>query len=1694
MTTHRQGLSFYLRYPFLLLVFLISLPYGVLSQCPGTGCTYTITGPDSGTYTVNVGEKICFDPSADFTGTLNLFGGELVNCATNSQVFTISTNSSNDNSVVNNYGIIDFSSNTIFTDSLIVNNFLTLNVNGDLDIRSGAIYHNYAGSFINGDLTTQNILINNGSLTIATSLSDNSNGYLTNSGDITTNNWTINGEWINQGTIDVNFSFVQSSGSIGTIAGGCMSANNWTNRGTITGTTCGDINIASSSEQTTSGSVLGDIAIIDATPPGAAPFIDTQNGTVGPNIVWISCNSCPSDEICNNSIDDNGDGRIDEPFPGGVQSDMQLWLKAETGTNTTIDGNDITSWADQSINGYSAKADSNSTDDPIYSVNELNYNPGIVFDGTYTDDFSDGLHLGSDYIYSTNDGVHIFAVVNTAAGGLQYDKVYDFGGVVSDGYSLGWSNNTTRSTTPSAFGGNTSFLNHFTGPAPSLIEFEVKFNNNQTVYKDGAIVTSTPITLSQLTATEIAESDHYGTAANGDHTVGPVSIGRKSASQYLDQNRVFMGAISEVLVYNDTLTQIEKERIQSYLALKYGLTMPHDYTASSGTTIKDITDGFANDIFGIGRDDCSGLNQKQSKSIEQEGVVTLSLGAIAPTNQNNANIFSSDENFLIVGNDGQTVDTWSPVGGPSSDSRINRTWKIDNTNISQNITFTIDMDDPENDIAALTPGAIGGYKIMFDLDGNFSNGGSLTAALNNTTGSLYEITLAPGSWQYFTIVHEPGVPVDEICNNLIDDNDDGRIDEPFPGGVQQDMQLWLKAETGTNTTTNGSDVTSWADQSINGYSADASVNATDYPLYSNNSINFNPGIEFDGDYTDDFSDGLNLGADYIFSDKEGMHVYIVCNPTADNEGYNYVFDFGKSIDRGYGMTFSDAFLGSYSPSSQRHLGHGFGDEACFLEMEIEFGSYRREYRNGIVFSTDPSPLTSLTASNINEAPDYQTGLNNINGPVSIGRKSASESITNDGGRIFNGVISEVLVYNDTLSQIEKERIQSYLALKYGMTLNHNYLSSSGTLIKDVGDGYANNITVIGRDDCSGLNQKQSKSADSDGIISISRSFHAATNAANANNFTNDESFLTIGNNGAAVNTNWNNVVDTFAIIDRIWKIDDINYAQTVDVKVNVDNPNFDLPPMPANANGNYYLLTDDDGDFTNGGIFRYPLDTFDGMSSYSRITAISGQNFFTIAVAISTVDEICNNLIDDNGDGRIDEVFPGGVQQDMQLWLKAEIGTNTTVDGSDVTSWADQSINGYSANADANSTDDPTFRRSAINFNPGIDFDGLYNDGFSDGLHLGSDYIYGEKDGLHVFVVCDPDLVAGTDKYVFDFGLQSNGGYGMIYSDNDYGMYTNNLYGGTNTELFHSEGPEPALVEMKVDFDDAQEFYRNGELLSSVPVTISDLDASKVLEAPAYGPLGTTSGPVSIGRKSASAFLDQDGGRLFNGRISEVIVFTDTLSSLEKQKVNSYLAVKYGLTMTQNYISSTGSIKKDVSDGYANDIAGIGRDDCSGLHQKQSKSMELEAIITIGQGTIASTNELNGNSIPADGTYLMWGNDGAPANANWVTANVSIPGVDLASIDRTWKFSEHFDITNALFQVEVDDPNFDLPAMPPTADGIYYLLRDDDGDFTNGGTTYEPMSLFAGDIWEVNIADPTNEYFTIAVGTVCLAQAPSLSK
>lgn len=72
---------------------------------------------------------------------------------------------------------------------------------------------------------------------------------------------------------------------------------------------------------------------------------------------------------------------------------------------------------------------------------------------------------------------------------------------------------------------------------------------------------------------------------------------------------------------------------------------------------------------------------------------------------------------------------------------------------------------------------------------------------------------------------------------------------------------------------------------------------------------------------------------------------------------------------------------------------------------------------------------------------------------------------------FNGLMGEFIHYNRTLSDAELLRVQSYLAIKYGVTLDQsaprNYVASDSTTTpwNAATNGiYKHNITGIGRDD------------------------------------------------------------------------------------------------------------------------------------------------------------------------------------------------------------------------------------------------------------------------------------------------------------------------------------------------------------------------------------------------------------------------------------------------------------------------------------------------------------------------------------------------------------------------------------------------------------------------------------------------------
>lgn len=144
-----------------------------------------------------------------------------------------------------------------------------------------------------------------------------------------------------------------------------------------------------------------------------------------------------------------------------------------------------------------------------------------------------------------------------------------------------------------------------------------------------------------------------------------------------------------------------------------------------------------------------------------------------------------------------------------------------------------------------------------------------------------------------------------------------------------------------------------------------------------------------------------------------------------------------------------------------------------------------------------------------------------------------------------------------------------------------------------------------------------------------------------------------------------------------------------------------------------------------------------------------------------------------------------------------------------------------------------------------------------------------------------------------------------------------------------------------------------------------------------YGYKGETT--FSIGKQ----FTGNTNGSYFQGNFPEFISFPFELTANQKNRVESYLALKYGITLdeTQSYRNSKNiEFWKSVNNGkFKNRIFGIGRDDISGLNQLQSESVHLKDYLITSIGPLLATNPLKQQQVNIrTGNFIVYGDTGKP--------------------------------------------------------------------------------------------------------------------
>ena len=348
--------------------------------------------------------------------------------------------------------------------------------------------------------------------------------------------------------------------------------------------------------------------------------------------------------------------------PGGVSSGLTVWLKPDA-IAPVADGTGIASWNDASGLANTA-AQTTVAARPQYYNNVFNGHGAIRTSSTrfFTIDFSE-----------INDTNYTIITVNkrlAASGGV----VGLNGATSSTGLAIGYAGSTLMRHSQYANWVNTVVEGYSaTTELPTIMagQFDELVGKRSWRVRDGV-----------STSRSGTNKTHYSLPGNG-------RIGRGMA------NDGFTGYIAEVIVYNRVLSAAELKSVHTYLSVKYGLSVPmadHSYPVDAM---------YQNDLFGIGYDSGSALNQIASESAGLDDVLRISN----PSSVNNGD-------YLICGNDAGPVSFESHVG---SDCAVNsimaRDWKFRHVGDFGSVDLRFDL----TGVMGFTASEL---HLLIDLDGD----------------------------------------------------------------------------------------------------------------------------------------------------------------------------------------------------------------------------------------------------------------------------------------------------------------------------------------------------------------------------------------------------------------------------------------------------------------------------------------------------------------------------------------------------------------------------------------------------------------------------------------------------------------------------------------------------------------------------------------------------------------------------------------------------------------------------------------------------------------------------------------------------------------------------------------------------------------------------------------------------------------
>ncbi len=383
-------------------------------------------------------------------------------------------------------------------------------------------------------------------------------------------------------------------------------------------------------------------------------------------------------------------------------------------------------------------------------------------------------------------------------------------------------------------------------------------------------------------------------------------------------------------------------------------------------------------------------------------------------------------------------------------------------------------------------------------------------------------------------------------------------------------------------------------------------------------------------------------------------------------------------------------------------------------------------------------------------------------------------------------------------------------------------------------------------------------------------------------------------------------------------------------------------------------------------------------------------------------------------------------------WLKASSGTTSAGsspgDGTLVDGWLDQSGQNTNASQELPSKM-PEFYENVINGNPVLRWDG------TDDWYRINDLAEILSTDASFYVVVEPHPTPDNAYYLStNFGGLNRIKFGhnpagqLIYDDDVPPLSTDN---------YHNK---KTIIGFSITTDTRVESHINGKTATPWTLNMNSSGADR----------------ASIGQEFDGAGSDNETSNHWKGDLAEILVFDYQLPEEEQKIIETYLAIKYGIT-----IEVDRHLYYDHQH-YNNNIAGIGTDLTQCLEQTYSMSVHEGAIVSMQAGT--SLNQ---------GDYMVWGHD----STSVAPTTTETPSTTLQRLTRTWRISETGDAGEVEVSFDLTGTGIDMTNV----ENFAILIDRDDGNFSNAITHYTDRVINGNTVSFVGVNFQDDDWFTLAV-------------